>query len=108
MVTKSCSVYHLTLSLIDYPHPSCHVQDLQGQLHSAGLQLQEYEKMQAACGQLQATITALHSETRTLMENRDKMQSVATEAVTVLKTQQKQAADTVRSLKLKHAEELQV
>ena len=64
--------------------------------------------MQAVCGQLQTNVTALYSEKRTLLENRDKMQSVATEALRLLKTHQQQAADTIQSLKLKHAQELAV
>ena len=84
------------------------MQDLQGQLRSAGLQIQEYKKMQAACGQLQANTTALCTQNQVHVDSNNKMQSIATEALSFLKTQQKQAADTVQSLKLKHAKELEV
>ena len=98
----------MTLFPIELHYSHWYMQDLQGQLVSAGMQIKEYEQMHALRGQLQATITSLHSENRVLMENRDKMQSVATEALRMLKTQREQAVDTVQGLKLKHAEELQV
>ena len=84
------------------------MQDLSGQLHAAELQIEQYQKMQAACEQLQANSIALAKENQAHMDGERKLQLLASEALRFAKTQQQEAANTVQRLNLKHTQELQV
>ena len=84
------------------------MQDLQGRLSLVGLLTEESQKMKAALDQLQAKSAALQSENAVILENHNKLQSVASKAISFAQTVQKEAADLVHGLNAQHAQEREV